>query len=69
VHRIANRLGIVNTKRPEQTEEELRRIFPEDLWNRLNSAFVGYGQTVCLPKKPKCEECPLRSFCKSYGTG
>ncbi len=69
VHRIANRLGIVNTKRPEQTEEELKRIFPEDLWNRLNSAFVGYGQTVCLPKKPKCEECPLKSFCRSYGTG
>ncbi|MCQ4153399.1 MAG: endonuclease III [Archaeoglobi archaeon] len=65
VHRIANRLGIVNTKKPEQTEEELKKIFPVELWGRVNSAFVGFGQTVCLPRNPKCDECPLNGFCKS----
>ncbi|MDK2795045.1 MAG: endonuclease [Archaeoglobaceae archaeon] len=69
VHRIANRLGLVNTKRPEQTEEELKKIFPEELWNKLNSAFVGFGQTVCLPRKPKCEECLVKSFCKNFARG
>ncbi|MCS7144015.1 MAG: endonuclease III [Archaeoglobaceae archaeon] len=66
VHRIANRLGLVKTRKPEETEEELKRIFPIELWDRLNSAFVGFGQTLCLPRNPKCEECPIRDFCKSY---
>jgi len=68
VHRIANRLGLVQTRKAEQTEEELKKIFPLELWERLNSAFVGFGQTVCLPRKPRCEECPLRDFCKSYAS-
>lgn len=66
VHRIANRLGFVKTRKPEETEEELKKIFPVELWGRLNSAFVGFGQTLCLPRNPKCEECPIRDSCKSY---
>ncbi|MEM4155814.1 MAG: endonuclease III [Archaeoglobaceae archaeon] len=66
VHRIANRLGLVNTRKPEQTEEGLKKIFPVELWDRLNSAFVGFGQTLCLPRNPKCNECPVKDFCKSF---
>ena len=63
VHRIANRLGLVNTKAPEETEEELRKIAPRHLWKRLNKAFVGFGQTICKAK-PLCNTCPLRHVCK-----
>jgi len=63
VHRIANRLGIVNTKNPEETEKELEKIVPKKYWRRINKAFVGYGQTVCKPIKPKCNECKLRDVC------
>lgn len=59
VHRIANRLGLVKTKRPEKTEQELKRIFPVELWDRVNKAMVGFGQTVCKPQKPLCDECPI----------
>ncbi len=66
VHRIANRLGIVKTKRPEETEEELKKIVPKELWGRLNRAFVGFGQTVCKPVKPLCEDCPFKDFCEYF---
>jgi len=66
VHRIANRLGVVKTKKPEETEEELKKIVPKELWSRLNKAFVGFGQTVCKPLKPLCEECPFKSFCEYF---
>jgi endonuclease-3 len=66
VHRICNRLGIVNTKSPEETEEELSMSVAKNHWIRLNSAFVRYGQNICLPLKPKCNYCNLRHICKYY---
>ncbi len=69
VHRIANRLGLVRTSRPEETEEELKRIFPRELWRKVNRAFVGFGQTVCRPQKPLCSECPLERVCLKIGVG
>jgi endonuclease-3 len=65
VHRITNRLGF-KTKDERETEKLLREIVPEELWKRLNKAFVGYGQTVCKPKNPLCDECPLSDIC-SFG--
>lgn len=59
VHRISNRLGLVKTKKPEETEKELKKLFPKELWNKVNKAFVGFGQTVCKPVKPLCNECPF----------
>ncbi len=67
VHRIANRLGLVKTRKPEETERELKKVFPRELWSRLNRAFVGFGQTVCKPVKPLCSECPLSDICPSAG--
>ena len=59
VHRIANRLGWVKTIKPEETEEELKKLFPVELWGKVNKAMVGFGQTVCKPQKPLCDECPV----------
>ena len=67
VHRISNRLGIVSTRNPRETEEALKNIFPVDLWQRINYVFVGFGQTVCLPRKPLCNECPVSDYCKKVG--
>jgi len=64
VHRVSNRIGLVKTKKPNETEAELKKIFPEKLWNRVNRVFVGFGQTVCKPQKPLCNECPLRNQCR-----
>jgi len=68
VHRISNRLGLVKTRTPEQTEEALRRSVPKRYWLELNDLFVRFGQTTCKPIGPHCWECTLRSHCLYYRT-
>ena len=63
VHRISNRLGLVHTKAPEETEEELVKSVPRRYWLELNDLFVRFGQTVCKPIGPHCSECSLSSSC------
>ncbi|MBU1204273.1 MAG: endonuclease III [Nanoarchaeota archaeon] len=64
VHRISNRLGIVKTKTPEQTEHELMKKIPRKYWIKINEMFVRHGQTICSPIKPKCDKCPISKLCK-----
>jgi endonuclease III len=66
VHRISNRIGLVDTKTPEKTEIELNNIINKKYWLRLNNIFVMYGQNICLPVAPKCELCELKKMCKFY---
>lgn len=63
VHRIFNRLGLVKTNTPEETEMELRKIIPEKYWIKLNTEFVTLGQNVCKPTKPMCPFCPINYYC------
>ena len=65
VHRICNALGIVHTKKPVETEMELRRILPVKYWKTWNSHLVSFGQTRCDPVRPKCDGCPIARFCHS----
>jgi len=66
VHRLSNRLGLVNTKTPEATELELYSVIKRKNWIKINDTFVKYGQMICLPVKPKCNRCRLNNFCKFY---
>ncbi len=66
VHRITNRMGIVKTKKPEETEVELMKILPKKYWTKLNGALVNFGQQICTPRNPKCAECMFREVCE-YG--
>jgi endonuclease III len=68
VHRISNRIGLVNTKTPEKTEIELSRIISKKYWLEVNHTFVMYGQNICLPIKPNCKICELKKICKFYHT-
>ncbi len=66
VHRISNRIGIVNTKKPEETEMVLQKSVERKHWTRINETFVTYGQNICLPKNPKCKICHLTKICEYY---
>jgi endonuclease III len=66
VHRISNRLGLVDTKHPEETEAELEKLVPRDYWIELNDLMVQFGQTICRPQSPRHEECPLQGLCDYY---
>jgi endonuclease III len=63
VHRIANRLGLVHTKTPEQTERELVRKVPPQYWIPLNPLLVQHGQNICRPHRPLCDRCPILEYC------
>ena len=66
VHRISNRIGIANTKRPEETEIVLQESIDKKYWTAVNETFVVFGQNICLPIKPKCSICRLTKICKYY---
>jgi len=66
VHRISNRLGLVETKTPEQTEQELIAKIPKKFWLQINDTFVMYGQNICKPVSPMCNVCKIKKLCKYY---
>jgi endonuclease-3 len=68
VHRISNRLGLVNTKTPEETEIELMKKIPKKHWIRINDTFVMYGQNICKPISPTCKVCQVKNECGYYKT-
>lgn len=66
VHRISNRLGLVNTKTPEETELELMKKIQKKYWLEINDTFVMYGQNICKPITPLCGVCKIKNRCKFY---
>lgn len=66
VHRISNRLGLVHTKEPEETEEVLREIVPKNYWLPINDLMVQFGQNICKPINPQHMECPFTDLCELY---
>jgi len=67
VHRLANRLGWVRTKTPEQTEQALYRTLPRRWWPRVNLFLVTWGQNVCKPVYPRCRACVVSPLCPKIG--
>lgn len=63
VHRICNRLGWITTEKPDETEQELMKLFPEQQWHRINDLFVRWGQNICTSRSPRCSVCPLVQYC------
>jgi endonuclease-3 len=67
VHRIANRLGWVATKAPDDTETALRLRLPKRWWIPINETLVRHGQQVCKPISPLCSLCPVERACSKIG--
>lgn len=63
VHRISNRLGICNTKNPEETEFYIRENVSQKIWTEFNRPLVALGQVICRPISPKCFICPIEFMC------
>src|SRR5262245_53916745 len=67
VHRIANRLGWVKTRTPEETEHALYRAAQRRWWPIINLYLVTWGQNVCRPVYPLCPQCVLADVCPKIG--
>lgn len=67
VFRVSNRIGLTdNSKSPLETERELMKYIPERLLTRAHHWLILHGRYICIARKPKCEICGLREWCKYY---
>lgn len=63
VHRISNKLGLVTTKTPEQTEKALKLVLAQEYWIEWNNLLVIWGQNTCKRNEPVCPLCELAPVC------
>ncbi len=66
VHRVMNRIGIVQTTTPEQTDRALDVLLTDDQKRTLHHALVLFGRYVCMARTPRCVACPVSSQCAYY---
>jgi len=67
VHRISNRLGWVQTREPEETEQALYAATDKRWWPVINQYLVTWGQNVCRPVHPRCGDCAIGQHCQKIG--
>jgi endonuclease-3 len=67
VHRISNRLGWVRTNAPDETEQALYHATAPRWWPYINLYLVTWGQNVCRPVGPRCQQCVIRQYCRRVG--
>lgn len=64
--RISNRIGLSIQKEPEKIEQDLLKVFPKESLKDINHLFVWHGRNTCDSRKPKCDICTVKKFCKYY---
>lgn len=64
IHRLATRWGLTSGKNVEQTERDLKAVFPENTWNKLHLQIIYFGRQFCPARGHKAEECPI---CSRFG--
>ncbi len=66
VHRVLNRLWIVNTKSPNETDKKISKIFTKQNHLMLHNTLILFWRYDCIARKPKCEKCSFQKICKYY---
>lgn len=65
VHRLSGRLGLSKNSTPEKVERDLLPIVPRKKWIVFAHLLILHGRAICRARTPRCEECPVSSFCPS----
>ena len=63
VKRISRKLGLTKEEDPVKIEEDLMKVLPRDHWILWNIHIITLGRTICIARRPKCEECFLKEYC------
>ena len=63
VTRVANRLGLAQSDKPDEIEQQLCGIVPKEKWTLLTHLLVFHGRATCTAKRPDCPHCPVRHLC------
>ncbi len=67
IFRVSERLGLTtNSKNPLQTEKALVQYIPADIIPKAHHWLLLHGRYVCQARKPQCERCGLKEFCRYY---
>ena len=66
IHRVMNRIGIVHTNTPNQTDVVLEDNIPSSLKKKLHHPAVLFGRYHCTAKKPRCESCIIAADCAYF---
>ena len=64
--RISNMIGLSKESDPSKIEQDLLKIFPTEYLKDINHLFVWHGRNTCVARKPKCDVCPISTYCKHY---
>jgi len=67
VKRLAFRLGLTQSDRPDRVERDLMQLIPREDWGRLNHLMVWFGRDTCRARSPLCLSCPLSDICPRAG--
>ena len=62
IHRLAARWGLSTGKSVEKTEQDLKRVFPEDSWIKLHLQIIYFGREHCPARGHDLEACPICSW-------
>jgi len=63
IHRLAQRWGLTNGKNVKKTEEDLKKIFPKESWNKLHLQIIFWGREYCMAKTCYGKECKICKSC------
>ncbi len=66
VFRVSNRIGLCDAKTPEKAEFELMKNIDENLWTICHHTIIFHGRRCCTARKPNCQECTIKEYCKYY---
>ena len=69
VLRLANRIGLANSDKPEQVEKRLVRIIPNERISQAHHLLIHHGRYICTARKPDCTQCPITQYCKFFNEG
>ncbi len=64
--RIAGKVGFSKEKEPEKIEKDLLKVIDKEFYYDVNHLLVWHGRKICIARNPKCEECPIKAYCKEY---
>jgi endonuclease-3 len=63
VTRVAIRLGLAQSDKQDEIEQQLCRVIPRDKWTLITHLLIFHGRTICKAQRPACPQCPVLHLC------
>lgn len=68
IFRVTNRIGLINEKDRVKAQIKLDKMIPDDIKYEFHMNLIRHGREICKSKKPKCDICPIKKYCKYYNS-